>query len=48
MTKTNSLRARFGINNTLAAVITRSFISGIEQSMIGVVFQQFENRFMLF
>lgn len=41
MTKINSLRARFGINNTLTAVITRSFISGVEQSMIGVVFQPF-------
>lgn len=36
-----SLRTRLSLNNTLIAVITRSFISGIEQSMIGVVFQPF-------
>jgi len=36
-----SLRSRFSLNNTLIAVLTRSFISGIEQSMIGVVFQPF-------
>jgi DHA1 family multidrug resistance protein-like MFS transporter len=36
-----SLRARVPLNRTLIAVITRSFISGIEQSMIGVIFQPF-------
>src|SRR6187431_3224405 len=36
-----SLRARFSLNNTLLAVVVRSFISGIEQSMIGVIFQPF-------
>ncbi len=36
-----SLRSRVSLNNTLIAVIARSFISGIEQSMIGVVFQPF-------
>lgn len=41
MTKFTSLRARLNLNNTLIAVVTRSFISGVEQSMIGVVFQPF-------
>jgi DHA1 family multidrug resistance protein-like MFS transporter len=36
-----SLRARVPLNRTLIAVISRSFISGIEQSMIGVIFQPF-------
>lgn len=36
-----SLRTRLPLNNTLLAVVTRSFISGIEQSMVGVVFQPF-------
>ncbi|MBI4671321.1 MAG: MFS transporter [Chloroflexi bacterium] len=36
-----NFRTRFSLNNTLIAVITRSFISGVEQSMIGVVFQPF-------
>lgn len=36
-----SLFARLSISTTLVAVISRSFISGIEQSMIGVVFQPF-------
>ncbi|MCC7161729.1 MAG: MFS transporter [Anaerolineae bacterium] len=36
-----SLYSRLTLNNTLIAVITRSFISGIEQSMIGVIFQPF-------
>lgn len=35
------LRRRFSLDNTLIAVITRSFISGTEQSMIGVIFQPF-------
>jgi MFS family permease len=34
-------RSRLSLNNTLIAVIIRSFISGVEQSMIGVVFQPF-------
>lgn len=36
-----SFRARLSKNPTLVAVISRSFISGIEQSMVGVVFQPF-------
>ncbi|OQY98034.1 MAG: hypothetical protein B6D41_02815, partial [Chloroflexi bacterium UTCFX4] len=36
-----NLRARLSLNNTLIVVLARSFISGIEQSMIGVVFQPF-------
>ncbi len=36
-----NLRARLSLNNILITVMTRSFISGIEQSMIGVVFQPF-------
>src|SRR5437868_2238043 len=36
-----SLRSRLNLTNNLLAVITRSFISGIEQSMIGVIFQPF-------
>lgn len=36
-----SLRSRVSQNTTIIAVIARSFISGIEQSMIGVVFQPF-------
>lgn len=36
-----SLRARLVNNHNLVAVVARSFISGIEQSMIGVVFQPF-------
>lgn len=35
------LRARLNLTNNLVAVITRSFISGTEQSMVGVVFQPF-------
>lgn len=35
------LRARLLLNDTLIAVITRSFVSGVEQSMIGVVLQPF-------
>jgi MFS family permease len=34
-------RSRLSSNTTLVAVISRSFISGIEQSMIGVIFQPF-------
>ena len=41
MSKLTSLRARLSLNNTLIAVVTRSFTSGVEQSMIGVVFQPF-------
>lgn len=37
----SSFRSRLSLNNTLIAVITRSFVSGVEQSMIGVVFQPF-------
>ncbi len=36
-----SLRSRVFLNQTLIAVIARSFVSGIEQSMVGVVFQPF-------
>ncbi|TAH49978.1 MAG: MFS transporter [Chloroflexota bacterium] len=36
-----SLRSRVPLNNTLIVVLARSFVSGIEQSMIGVVFQPF-------
>lgn len=36
-----SLRSRLSLNNTLIAVIVRTFVSGLEQSMIGVVFQPF-------
>jgi len=41
MSMLTNLRARLSLNNTLIAVVTRSFISGVEQSMIGVVFQPF-------
>lgn len=41
MSTLTNLRARLNLNNTLIAVVTRSFISGVEQSMIGVVFQPF-------
>lgn len=41
MSMMTNLRARFNLNNTLIAVVTRSFISGVEQSMVGVVFQPF-------
>jgi DHA1 family multidrug resistance protein-like MFS transporter len=36
-----SWRSRLSLNNTLTAVVTRSFVSGVEMSMIGVVFQPF-------
>jgi MFS family permease len=36
-----SWRTHFARNPKLAAVVTRSFISGVEQSMIGVIFQPF-------
>jgi MFS family permease len=35
------LRTRVSLNHTLIAVIARSFISGIEQSMTSVIFQPF-------
>src|ERR1700682_4863985 len=41
MSALESLRSRVSLNTTLIAVIARTFISGIEQSMIGVVFQPF-------
>lgn len=41
MSALSSLRSRVTSNTTLVAVIARTFISGIEQSMIGVVFQPF-------
>lgn len=41
MSMLTSLRSRVSLNTTLIAVIARSFISGLEQSMIGVVFQPF-------
>lgn len=41
MSMLTNLRVRLSLNNTLIAVVTRSFISGVEQSMIGVVFQPF-------
>ncbi len=41
MSTMTNLRARLNLNDTLIAVATRSFISGVEQSMIGVVFQPF-------
>ncbi|HZQ08747.1 MAG TPA: MFS transporter [Anaerolineae bacterium] len=36
-----SVRSRLTRNNNFIPVLTRSFISGVEQSMIGVVFQPF-------
>ncbi len=41
MSMLTSLSSRVSLNTTLIAVVARSFISGIEQSMIGVVFQPF-------
>lgn len=41
MSALETLRSRVPLNNTLIAVVARSFISGIEQSLIGVVFQPF-------
>lgn len=35
------LRSRLLLNDTLIAVVTRSFVSGVEQSMLGVMFQPF-------
>ena len=36
-----NLRVRLSLDNTLIAVVARSFISGVEQSTISVVFQPF-------
>lgn len=41
LTALNGLRARVNLNKNLIPVMTRSFISGIEQNMVGVVFQPF-------